>query len=91
MVECDATGNADDGDGASPGSRRRRRVAAPPDGARVLIVEDDFAIASNLDTFLSLRGFEVDAATAARPPCTGAASIASTSSSSTSACPASTA
>jgi DNA-binding response OmpR family regulator len=32
-----------------------------PPGARVLIVEDDFGIASNLDTFLSLRGFEVDA------------------------------
>jgi len=34
---------------------------AQPPGARVLIVEDDFGIASNLDTFLSLRGFEVDA------------------------------
>jgi len=41
------------GDGAAP---------AALDRARVLIVEDDFAIASNLDTFLSLRGFEVDAA-----------------------------
>jgi DNA-binding response OmpR family regulator len=35
-------------------------AAAPPEGVRVLIVEDDFAIASNLDTFLSLRGFTVD-------------------------------
>jgi len=35
--------------------------APAPEGARVLIVEDDFAIASNLDTFLSLRGFAVDA------------------------------
>ena len=37
---------------------------APPagNGARVLIVEDDFAIASNLHTFLSLKGFNVDAA-----------------------------
>ena len=33
---------------------------APPPGVRVLIVEDDFGIASNLGTFLSLRGFEVD-------------------------------
>ena len=31
-------------------------------GARVLIVEDDFGIASNLHTFLSLKGFDVDAA-----------------------------
>jgi DNA-binding response OmpR family regulator len=30
-------------------------------GARILIVEDDFGIASNLETFLSLRGFAVDA------------------------------
>jgi DNA-binding response OmpR family regulator len=29
---------------------------------RVLIVEDDFGIASNLQTFLELRGFDVDAA-----------------------------
>ena len=35
--------------------------AAQPAGARVLIIEDDFGIASNLETFLSLRGFEVDA------------------------------
>ena len=32
-----------------------------PAAARVLIVEDDFDIASNLETFLSLRGFAVDA------------------------------
>jgi len=32
-----------------------------PGGARILIVEDDFGIASNLETFLSLRGFAVDA------------------------------
>ena len=31
-------------------------------GARILIVEDDFDIASNLHTFLSLKGFDVDAA-----------------------------
>ena len=42
----------DAGDGAA-------RAAA---GARVLIVEDDFGIASNLHTFLSLKGFDVDAA-----------------------------
>ena len=35
--------------------------AAQPAGARVLIIEDDFGIASNLQTFLSLRGFAVDA------------------------------
>jgi len=34
---------------------------APGASARALIVEDDFGIASNLDTFLSLRGFAVDA------------------------------
>jgi len=34
---------------------------APQAGVRVLIVEDDFGIASNLETFLGLRGFEVDA------------------------------
>src|SRR5664279_1506046 len=31
-------------------------------GARVLIVEDDFQIASNLHTYLALKGFDVDAA-----------------------------
>jgi DNA-binding response OmpR family regulator len=39
-----------------------RRATAPASGARVLIVEDDFQIASNLHTFLALKGFEVDAA-----------------------------
>jgi len=36
-------------------------AAAGSAGARVLIVEDDFGIASNLETFLALRGFAVDA------------------------------
>ena len=38
------------------------RTAAATAGARVLIVEDDFGIASNLHTFLALKGFDVDAA-----------------------------
>ena len=45
--------------GAATRATARR---ARPAGARVLIVEDDFDIASNLHTFLSLKGFEVDAA-----------------------------
>jgi DNA-binding response OmpR family regulator len=39
----------------------RRNVAAAT-GARILIVEDDYPIASNLHTFLALKGFDVDAA-----------------------------
>jgi hypothetical protein len=35
---------------------------AATSAARILIVEDDFAIASNLHAFLSLKGFDVDAA-----------------------------
>ena len=54
-------GIAGDGHPAAAAARRRRR-AARWHGARVLIVEDDFAIASNLHTFLSLKGFNVDAA-----------------------------
>jgi len=50
-VTATAPATAAAGDAAAP--------PAPP-GARVLIVEDDFGIASNLDTFLSLRGFQVD-------------------------------
>jgi len=47
-----------------PGTEAAGGAAPPATGpvARVLIVEDDFGIASNLDTFLSLRGFVVDAA-----------------------------
>ena len=40
---------------------RAAGLPAAPDAAHVLIVEDDFDIASNLETFLSLRGFAVDA------------------------------
>ena len=36
-------------------------LSTQPARARVLIVEDDFGIASNLDTFLALRGFAVEA------------------------------
>jgi DNA-binding response OmpR family regulator len=45
-------------EGASPAPGR----AAPAAGTRILIVEDDFGIASNLHTFLALKGFDVDAA-----------------------------
>src|SRR5439155_13850418 len=45
------------------GTQAEGAAASPtqPAGARILIVEDDFGIASNLETFLSLRGFAVDA------------------------------
>jgi len=42
---------------AQHASEGAARAAA---GVRVLIVEDDFGIASNLHTFLSLKGFDVD-------------------------------
>jgi DNA-binding response OmpR family regulator len=38
------------------------RAPASIPRSRVLIVEDDFGIASNLHTFLALKGFDVDAA-----------------------------
>src|SRR5438874_1485269 len=52
---------------SAPRAPARSLISAPaasptqPAGARILIVEDDFGIASNLETFLSLRGFAVDA------------------------------
>src|SRR5947209_18047836 len=52
--------NGDDAAAAADGGRAETIQAPAP--ARILIVEDDFQIASNLHTFLALKGFDVDAA-----------------------------
>ena len=47
---------------AAPDRASEERAAAQLADARILIVEDDFQIASNLHTFLALKGYDVDAA-----------------------------